>query len=129
LKATFDIILNVPRNRTALSNMNVKEESMVVLAGQELKRVVFEKTPVMSTYLVAMCVGEFDYVEAVSKPKVGNAIACRVYTLKGQKEMGRFGLGVCTKTLEFFSEYFDVAYPLPKMDMIAIPDFGAGGII
>jgi aminopeptidase 2 len=35
-------------------------------------------------------------------------------------------LGVSTKTLEYFSEYFDIAYALPKMDMIAIPDFGSG---
>ncbi|KAI8897127.1 peptidase family M1-domain-containing protein [Globomyces pollinis-pini] len=131
LKATFDITLNVPQDRTALSNMNVIEESTIDIGTKTLKSIKFAKTPIMSTYLVALCVGEFDYLEAVANPTSpadAKPITCRVYTLKGQKEMGRFGLGVCTKTLEFFSKYFDVAYPLPKMDMIAIPDFGAGAM-
>ena len=131
IKATFDIILSVPKDRTALSNMPVISESTVNHNGITLKRVAFAKTPIMSTYLVAMAVGEFDFIESVAKPKfpVGSeAITCRVYTLKGQTDMGKFGLEMCTRTLEYFSEYFDMAYPLPKMDMIAIPDFGAGAM-
>ena len=123
MKATFDITLNVPHDRTALSNMNVLSESNIHVGGKSLKSVKFATTPIMSTYLVALCVGEFDFLEAVSKPKHpsdAKPITCRVYTLKGQKEMGRFGLDVCVKTLEFFSEYFSVAYPLPKMDMVAM---------
>jgi aminopeptidase N len=100
--------------------MPIVSETPVQIAGKDLVSVKFDRTPIMSTYLVAMCVGEFDYLEQVSNPKGQNPITCRVYTLKGQREMGRFGLGVCTKTLEFFSEYFDVAYPLPKMDMVAV---------
>lgn len=102
-----------------------KDESI----SDSLKSVSFATTPIMSTYLLAMCVGEFEYLEETAKPTVpsdAKPIVCRTYTLPGQKEMGRFGLGVCVKTLEFFSKYFDVSYPLPKMDMIAIPDFGAG---
>ncbi|KAJ3274829.1 Aminopeptidase 2 mitochondrial [Terramyces sp. JEL0728] len=131
LKATFDITLCVPKDRTALSNMQAISETDVQIGDKTLKSVKFATTPVMSTYLVAMCVGEFDYVEAVAnpvKPTNAQSINCRVYTLKGQKEMGKFGLGVATKTLEFFSSYFDVAYPLPKMDMVAIPDFAAGAM-
>ncbi|KAJ3324928.1 Aminopeptidase 2 mitochondrial [Boothiomyces sp. JEL0866] len=131
LKATFDITLCVPKDRTALSNMNVISETDVQIGDKTLKSVKFATTPIMSTYLVAMCVGEFDYTEAVAtpvKPANARSITCRVYTLKGQKELGKFGLGVSTKTLEFFSSYFDVAYPLPKMDMVAIPDFAAGAM-
>jgi aminopeptidase 2 len=88
-----------------------------------LLSVTFATTPIMSTYLLAMCVGEFDYLEATAYPVApvsAKPILCRTYTLPGQKELGRFGLQVCVKTLEFFSKYFDVVYPLPKMDMIAI---------
>jgi aminopeptidase 2 len=131
LKATFDVTLVVPKYTTALSNMNVIEESDIVVGDKTLNCVKFATTPIMSTYLLAFCVGEFEYSEAVAtptKPVGAKPIVCRTYTLKGQKEQGKFALGVCTKTLEFFTEYFDVAYPLPKMDMIAIPDFGAGAM-
>jgi aminopeptidase 2 len=131
LKATFDVTLYVPEDKIALSNMHVIEENPVSFNNQKLKCVKFARTPVMSTYLLAMCVGEFDYVEAVATPKApadARPIKCRVYTLPGQKDMGVFGLDVCVKTLEYFSEYFDISYPLPKMDMVAIPDFGAGAM-
>jgi aminopeptidase 2 len=131
LKATFDVTLYVPEDKTALSNMHVMEESPVSFNEHKLKCVKFAKTPIMSTYLLALCVGEFDYVESVATPRApadARPIKCRVYTLPGQKHMGTFGLDVSVKTLEYFSEYFDVAYPLPKMDMVAIPDFGAGAM-
>jgi aminopeptidase 2 len=130
LKATFDVTLIVPENRTALSNMPVVKD-VKLEANTGLKSVSFATTPIMSTYLLAMCVGEFEYLEAVAtptSPASAKPIICRTYTLPSQKELGRFGLEVCVKTLEFFSKYFDVVYPLPKMDMIAIPDFGAGAM-
>jgi aminopeptidase 2 len=131
LKATFDITLIVPKNTTALSNMNIIKQNDIKIGEYVLNCVEFATTPIMSTYLVAMAVGEFDYLEAVANPKLpadSKPIVCRTYTLKGQSHLGKFSLDVAVKTLEFFSEYFDIAYPLPKMDMIAIPDFAAGGI-
>ncbi|KAI8905519.1 peptidase family M1-domain-containing protein [Gorgonomyces haynaldii] len=129
-KATFDVILNVEPQYTALANMNVIEEKTVSVNGKSLKQVKYATTPLMSPYLFALAVGEFDYLEAVAKPKLPGAqpVVCRTYTLKGQAELGRFGLGVCTRVLEFFTDFFGIPYPLPKMDMIAIPDFGAGAM-
>ncbi|KAJ3295271.1 Aminopeptidase 2 mitochondrial [Borealophlyctis nickersoniae] len=131
LKATFDITLNVPTDRTALSNMDVVQEKDVQIGGKTLRSVTFARTPIMSTYLVAFVVGELEYIEATANPKQpadAKPIKVRVYTQKGQKEQGKFALDVCARTLEFFSEYFDIAYPLPKMDLVAIPDFGAGAM-
>ncbi|KAJ3128832.1 Aminopeptidase 2 mitochondrial [Nowakowskiella sp. JEL0407] len=128
-KATFDVTLIVEnKNITALSNMNVVEET-VIADGK--KKVVYATTPVMSTYLLAFAVGYFDYVEGVSKPKLpadAKPIAVRVYTPPGKSDKGKFALDVSIKTLEYFSEYFDIAYPLPKCDHIAIPDFSAGAM-
>jgi len=63
LKATYDVTLVVPSNLVALSNMNsISEQSM----GDELKIIEYATTPIMSTYLLAFVVGEFDYVEGVS---------------------------------------------------------------
>ncbi|ORY04712.1 aminopeptidase [Basidiobolus meristosporus CBS 931.73] len=125
LKATFDITLRVPEELTALSNTDVISESKV--GG--LKEVKFSTTPIMSTYLVAFVVGDLEYIEAsTSGINNGKPVVCRIYTLKGQSSQGHFALDVATKTLEYFSEAFGSPYPLPKLDLIAIPDFEAGAM-
>lgn len=120
LKATFDICLIVPSNLIALSNMPVKSTSKF----GELIRYDFETTPIMSTYLVAVVVGEYDYIESMSE----DGVVVRVYTPRGKKEQGHFALEVATKVLPYYKEYFNIAYPLPKMDLIAIADFSAGAM-
>jgi aminopeptidase 2 len=118
LKATFNFTLNVSPELTALSNMNVTSESETIINGSQLKSVKFAQTPVMSTYLIALAVGDFEYVEAVSKPRKpegAHQILCRSYAVRGQAEYGRFALDVAVKSLEYYSEFFDVAYPLPKV--------------
>ncbi|XP_055910052.1 puromycin-sensitive aminopeptidase [Eupeodes corollae] len=121
IKATFDITLVVPEDRVALSNMPVvKEESI----GDNLRRIRFDRTPIMSTYLVAVVVGEYDYVEGKSE----DGIIVRVFTPVGRKEQGLFALEVATKVLPYYKSYFNIAYPLPKMDLIAISDFSAGAM-
>lgn len=78
----------------------------------------------MSTYLVAFSIGEFEYLEDTSL----DDIAIRVYTTPGKKYQGEFALELAVKSLTFYSNYFGVNYPLPKMDLIAIPDFAAGAM-
>jgi aminopeptidase N len=84
----------------------------------------FQVTPKMSTYLVAWVVGEFDYVEGKTK----HGVPMRVYTPLGQAAKGAFALDVGIKVLDFFTDYFNIPYPLPKLDHIAIPDFSAGAM-
>ena len=120
-KAVFKVTLVVPEDRVAVSNM---PPSAVETGDDGLKTVRFAETPVMSTYLLAFIVGEFDYVETQTK----EGVTVRVYTPVGRREQGRFALDVAARTLSFFHEYFDIAYPLPKMDLLAIPDFAAGAM-
>lgn len=116
IKATFDISLIIPKSRVGLSNMPVsKEESL----PNDMKLLKFERSPIMSTYLVAVVVGEYDFIEGTS----ADGVLVRVYTPLGKKEQGRFALEVATKVLPYYKEYFSLAYPLPKMDLIAISDF------
>lgn len=91
---------------------------------ESLQVLEYETTPIMSTYLLAFIVGEFDYIEDFSK----DGIRCRVYTPLGKKEQGRFALDVCTKVLPYYKDYFGMAYPLPKIDLVAIADFSAGAM-
>eukprot|EP01104_Vermistella_antarctica_P014067 TRINITY_DN4366_c0_g2_i1.p1 TRINITY_DN4366_c0_g2~~TRINITY_DN4366_c0_g2_i1.p1 ORF type:complete len:905 (-),score=311.21 TRINITY_DN4366_c0_g2_i1:47-2638(-) len=121
-KATFTITLTVASDLTALSNTPVDTE--VTSDDGKLKTLTFERTPKMSTYIVAFVVGKFDHVESVTS----EGVKMRVYTQRGRKEQGQFALDVATKILTYYSQYFAIAYPLPKMDMIAIPDFSAGAM-
>uniref|UniRef100_A0A3B3S1X4 Aminopeptidase n=1 Tax=Paramormyrops kingsleyae TaxID=1676925 RepID=A0A3B3S1X4_9TELE len=121
IKATFDITLIVPKDRVALSNMNVIDRKPYP-NDESLVEVKFARTPVMSTYLVAFVIGEYDFVESRSS----DGITVRVYTPVGKAEQGKFALEVATKTLPFYKDYFNVPYPLPKIDLIAIADFAAG---
>ncbi|CAG8520004.1 9044_t:CDS:10 [Paraglomus brasilianum] len=126
IKATFDITLIVPSNLTALSNMNVISEKQLEHAKKEVK---FAKTPIMSTYLVAFVVGDLAYVEAeTSGEHNGNPVLIRVYTNKGLEKQGEFALSVAVQALEYFAQLFAIPYPLPKLDMVAIPDFEAGAM-
>ncbi|CAF1583316.1 unnamed protein product [Didymodactylos carnosus] len=76
----------------------------------------------MSTYLVAYVIGEYDYVEQTDP----NGVLVRVYTPIGKKEQGLFALETTSRILPFYADYFGIKYPLAKLDLIAVPDFGAG---
>ncbi|XP_070499206.1 puromycin-sensitive aminopeptidase [Chironomus tepperi] len=121
LKATFNISMTIPQNLVGLSNMPLIEE---VKSENGMKTLKFGTSPIMSTYLLAMCVGEYDYVEGTSS----DGVNVRVYTPVGKKEQGLFALSVTTKVLPYYKDYFQIAYPLPKLDLIAISDFAAGAM-
>ena len=120
-KAVFEVSLVIPNNHTAISNtlpINTKEHST------EYKIVSFAPTPIMSTYLLAFIIGEFEYVEGKTKNTVGSVpVQVRVFTTAGKKHQAKFALEVAIKSIEFFNEYFNIPYPLPTLDLIAIPDF------
>ncbi|KAL9267254.1 Aminopeptidase M1-like protein [Drosera capensis] len=119
-KATFKITLDVPSDLIALSNMPIAEEKQ----QGDIKTVYYEESPIMSTYLVAIVVGLFDYVES----HTSDGVKVRVYSQVGKANQGKFALDVAVKTLEIYRKYFAVPYSLPKLDMIAIPDFAAGAM-
>ncbi len=86
IKATFDITLTIPAHLNALSNMPVVSETSTT----ESKTIRFAETPIMSTYLVAFVVGEFEHVEGKTK----EGVTVRVYTPLGKKLQGTFALDV-----------------------------------
>lgn len=121
-KAKFNISITAPLNRVVLSNM---PEISCKELDEEKKLVTFDTTPIMSTYLVAFVIGEFDFIE--EKTSDGR-IDVRVFVPVGKKEQGTFALEVALKTLPFYEEWFGLPYPLPKADLIAIPDFESGAM-
>jgi puromycin-sensitive aminopeptidase len=126
-KAIFNVSLVVPPNKTAISNtlpISVKEHDAGLHAQARYQIVKFSPTPKMSTYLLAFIVGDFEFIESKTK----NNARVRVFTTPGKKHQAKFALDCAIKTLEFYEEYFDIAYPLSTLDMIAIPDFTYGAM-
>jgi aminopeptidase N len=121
VKARFEITLTVPHDYIALSNMPEIDE---IKNEDGSKTVKFDTTPVVSSYLVAFVVGKFEFVEGVTE----NGIKFRVFTTPGKLHLGTFALDVGIKVLTYFEKYYDIPYPLPKQDMIAIPDFSMGAM-
>lgn len=123
LKASFDLTLIVPKGYTALSNTNVVSDTECP-GDPALRVITFARTPKMSTYLVAFVLGEYDYIEGTSD----DGVVVRIYTPKGKQEQGKYGLEVATRALPYYKDYFGIAYPLPKMDLIAVPDLAAAAM-
>lgn len=120
LKAKFDISLISAKELVHLSNMDVKEELAV---GSDKKKTVFKTTPLMSTYLVAFIVGDLKHVENNDYDK-----PIKVWATPGLEHLGQYSADIAAKTLAFFDKKFDIPYPLPKLDMVAIHDFSAGAM-
>uniref|UniRef100_A0A8C7ZPN2 Leucyl/cystinyl aminopeptidase n=1 Tax=Oryzias sinensis TaxID=183150 RepID=A0A8C7ZPN2_9TELE len=110
-KATFLIKINRKQNYTTLSNIGLFQDE-------------FERTSVnMSTYLVAFVVANFS---PISKNVSGTLVS--VYSVPEKKEHTEYALEAASKLLEFYNTFFDIDYPLKKLDLVAIPDFLAGAM-
>ena len=119
VKATFDVSLLVAKHLDAISNMPIISKKTV---GSKILY-KFGQTPIMSTYLLYLGVGEFEYLHG----RLRN-IKIRIVTTKGNKSKGKLSLDFTKKFLGEYEKYFGIRYPLPKLDMIAIPDFAAGAM-
>lgn len=120
-KATFEVSLKVPSDRTVISN-TIETEILEHNGG--FKTVKFAPTPKMSSYLLAFIIGHFEYIEKKTK----EGVLVRVFVTPGKKEQAKFALDVAAKLMTFYHEYFGIAYPISSMDLVAIPDFANGAM-
>jgi aminopeptidase N len=119
-KATFDITAVADKGHVAISNSKVVSDT----AGPGDKHTVrFATTPKMSSYLAALVVGNFEYIEGEA-----DGIPIRVYSTPGKKEMGKFALETAEHVLSYYDKYFNIKYPYGKLDLVGIPDFSAGAM-
>ncbi len=120
-KATFDVTLTTEQDVTVLGNMPIDwqrtENDQLVTA--------FQTTPQMSTYLLAWVVGELHRKTATTK----NDVEVNIWATPAQPAAALdFPLEVAVRAIEFYEEYYGVAYPLPKADHVALPDFSSGAM-
>jgi aminopeptidase N len=119
-KATFALTVTLPRSFLAVSNMPVAHEEPVT---PTLKQVTFAPTPKMSSYLFVLTAGEF---ERLTGEADGTAVS--VVTTIGKRAQGRFALDSAIDLLRYYNGYFAIKYPLPKLDLIAVPGGFSGAM-
>ncbi|XP_026110203.1 aminopeptidase N-like [Carassius auratus] len=125
MKAIFHITLYHDPATVALSNSVVKDEVNVTIDDTLVTRTTFEPTKVMSTYLLAFIVSDFISIEQNM-----NDLQIRIFARQEAINAGQgdYALSVTGKIFKFFEDYYNVPYPLPKSDQIALPDFNAGAM-
>ncbi|MGM0453707.1 MAG: M1 family aminopeptidase [Thermodesulfobacteriota bacterium] len=118
-KAAFELSFIVDPRWTVIANTLPASETET-RSGK--KRVAFQKTPVMSTYLLFFGVGDFHFIIDDLDRRVRAAV------LPGMESTTRYGLAFARKALHFCEHYYGIHYPLPKLDLIAVPDFAFGAM-
>ena len=121
LKASFAVSAIVDAGDMAISNGRLLSDTPGPVDGKHTLR--FTTTPKMSTYLVALAVGDF----ACSEGAVDN-IPIRACATPDKKELTHFAVDAAENALRYFNTYFSIRYPFRKLDLVAIPDFSAGAM-
>ena len=113
-KAVFEVILNVTHpSHVAISNSKVKS----IEKWEGGNWYWFHDTPYMSTYLLWLIIGKFEYIESIL-PSSGAQI--RVYVPCGRTKQGEFALDITARTLLFYEDFFGIPYPLDKLDIVSL---------
>jgi aminopeptidase N len=120
-KATFDVSMMVDARDTAISNGRVIADTPGPEPGTHT--ISYARTPKMSTYLVAMIVGDF-----VCREGSSDGTAIRICSTPDKRDLTAFALEAAEHQLRFFNNYFGIKYPFGKLDIVAVPDFAAGAM-
>eukprot|EP00088_Acartia_fossae_P031208 TRINITY_DN3213_c0_g1_i1.p1 TRINITY_DN3213_c0_g1~~TRINITY_DN3213_c0_g1_i1.p1 ORF type:complete len:964 (+),score=231.16 TRINITY_DN3213_c0_g1_i1:49-2940(+) len=125
IKAKFQVSLGRRTDMSSISNMPIRDKGASMAGTTEYVWDHYENSVKMSTYLVAFVVSQFDYRES---ERGENNVLFRIWSRRDAVQQTEYARDIGPKILAFFEDYFKVPFPLPKQDMIAIPDFGAGAM-
>src|SRR5579859_1395809 len=120
-KATFDLSVIADKGDTAISNGRIIKDEP--LPGSARHKLTFSTSPKMSTYLVALAVGDWQCLE-----RTVDGIPIRVCAEPEKKQYGEFALEAAAQSIHFYNQWYGIKYPFAKLDMLAIPDYEWGGM-
>lgn len=120
-KVPFDISVTAPKGQLAVSNM--PETARTKTQDGQGETFQFATTPPLPTYLVALAVGPLEVREGAKTP-----VPIRLITAQGRSKDGELALSAAAAHLELLGRWFDLPYPYPKLDLVAVPDFGPGAM-
>ncbi len=118
-KATFDLSVMADKGDTAISNGRIISDEPM----GDRHKMTFSTSPRMSTYLVALAIGDWQCLE-----RTVEGIPVRVCAVPEKKDEGKFALDVAAHSLEFYNQWYGIKYPFGKLDLLAIPDYEWGGM-
>jgi aminopeptidase N len=121
LKATFALALTIDRGDTAISNGKLLSD--VPGPARTQHTLTFATSPRMSSYLVAMAVGDFQCIEGAE-----DNVPIRVCATPDKMDLVQSALDSTKAILKFYNSYYAIKYPFRKLDLVAIPDFAAGAM-
>jgi aminopeptidase N/puromycin-sensitive aminopeptidase len=120
-KATFDLSVIADKGDTAISNGRIVKDDP--LPGSTRHKITFSTSPKMSTYLVALAVGDWQCLE-----RTVDGVPIRVCAEPDKKQYGQFALEAAAQSVHFYNQWYGIKYPFEKLDMLAIPDYEWGGM-
>lgn len=119
-KTPFDIELEIPQAMSGYANTKLASEA----AGKNgAKRLVFETSKPMPTYLVAIAVGELERADGPTEPA-----PIRLLAAPGRAKLGTDGMEAARRSLASLESYFGIPYPFGKLDLAAVPNFAVGAM-
>lgn len=122
VKSSFEIVVKIEGDLMALSNMPVKSIS-TLKNGKKIY--TFHKTPKMCTYLLAICIGQFDVLTGYTK----RGMPVEIYGVAGNNmELFQFPLDEAINVINWYEDFIGIQFPLPKLQCIAIPEFQCGAM-
>jgi aminopeptidase N len=120
-KSTFDLSVVADKSDTAISNGRIIKDEL--LPGSERHKITFSTSPRMSTYLVALAIGDWQCLE-----RTVDGTPIRVCAEPDKKQYGQFALEAAAQSVHFYNQWYGIKYPFKKLDMLAIPDYEWGGM-
>jgi aminopeptidase N len=120
-KATFDLAIIADKGDTAISNGRIVKDEP--LPGSMRHKITFSTSPKMSTYLVALAIGDWQCLE-----RTVDGTPIRVCAEPDKKQYGQFALEAAAQSIHFYNQWYGIKYPFEKLDMLAIPDYEWGGM-
>src|SRR6056297_3884 len=118
-KGNYEVTLIIDPEMTGISNMPVRDQKTL---KNGRKRLTFKQSPKMSSYLLFFGVGNFHCRTGADDERA------RIAYLPGKDDASAYGLQVGEKALAYCEAYFGIPYPLPKLDLIGVPDFAFGAM-
>ena len=129
-KAVFNLSLVIPNDMVGLSNTKIidnvlyKSERGADDGMSKHKLITFDSTPKMSSYLLGFCIGNFEYVEHFYLDDEFS-LPIRIYTLPDQSNNVDLALKLAITAFKKCNDVFKIKYPIDKLDLIALPEYGS----
>lgn len=120
-KATFSITLIVNKGESAISNGRIVSDTPGPSSSKHTLR--FSRSPKMSSYLVAMAIGDFKCLNGAT-----DGIPIRVCAPPEDISEGKFALKAAEQYLYYYDRYFAIKYPFGKLDLVSVPGFPMGAM-